>query len=179
MKTKFINTGINQLKIILRDPLSLFFIAFFTGCNFGSFESDKSARTGFYNAGLTEEKDASVDSAICFLLNASASDFINLQSPVPVAFRDVRIGHLLDANDAKIYILCGQFLSQNKQDNSEWISFATIKTSGYEQWIGAQALAYYEATDMKWYKIEDLSSVLKRRFDFLKYSRKDKNTIPL
>ena len=36
-------------------------------------------------------------------------------------------------NSEKIFLLCGEFLSQ---ENKEWIEFTTIKTSGYEQYLG-------------------------------------------
>ena len=64
-------------------------------------------------------------------------------------------------------MICGQFLEQDKQNKDEWTSFATIKTSGYEQWIGNQSLAFCQDSRLVSYKINDLSSALKSRVDSL------------
>ena len=40
--------------------------------------------------------------------------------------------HLTTVTTA-IFMICGEFLSQ---ENKDWESFTTIKTSGYEQYIG-------------------------------------------
>src|SRR3546814_971194 len=42
------------------------------------------------------------------------------------------------------YMLCGEFLPAQEGGNTEWTPFATIKTSDYEQWIGAQAAGFCE-----------------------------------
>lgn len=64
-----------------------------------------------------------------FLLTSAATDLHTHGQSGPLRFRDVRIGHVDDH-----YMLCGQF----QRGTGEWIPFVTIKTSGYEQWIGAR-----------------------------------------
>ncbi len=113
-----------------------------------------------------EKQHASLDSIVNYLLNASAQDFHDHLPPVPVNFRNVQVRNLTGPNTENRYLLCGQFLSQEKQSKDEWTSFATIKTSAYEQWIGNN-LSYCQDSKAVSYKINDLSSELKSRFDAL------------
>jgi hypothetical protein len=81
----------------------------------------------------TPVKETVPDSIVRFLIASASVDFRNHQPPTPVDFRNVRIGYLKSTNNGNLYILCGEFLSR---ENMEWVEFATIKTSGYEQYIG-------------------------------------------
>jgi hypothetical protein len=116
---------------------------------------------------LVETQNASLDSIVHFLLDSSAKDFHDNQPPTPVSFRNVKVRNLIGPNAENHYMICGQFLAQDKQNKDNWISFATIKTSGYEQWIGTQSLGYCQDSKAITYKINDLSSALKSRFDSL------------
>jgi hypothetical protein len=65
-------------------------------------------------------------------------------------------------------MLCGQFLPAQEAGTAEWTPFVTIKTSGYEQYIGAQAeAAYCQRPSVIWGKEGDLSASLQSRFDSL------------
>jgi hypothetical protein len=66
------------------------------------------------------------------------------------------------------YMLCGQFLPAQEAGKAEWTPFATIKTSGYEQWIGAQAARFCQDSSVIWDKVDDLSSSLQSRLDSLR-----------
>jgi hypothetical protein len=66
------------------------------------------------------------------------------------------------------YMLCGQFLSAQEGGTGEWTPFATIKTSPYEQWIGAQAAGLCQSSSIIWDKERDLSSSLQSRLDSLR-----------
>ncbi|MGB2869357.1 MAG: hypothetical protein WBD36_12960 [Bacteroidota bacterium] len=66
------------------------------------------------------------------------------------------------------YMLCGQFLPAQEGGKTEWMPFVTIKTSGYEQWIGAQALGFCQGSSVIWDKVADLSSSLQSRLDSLR-----------
>jgi hypothetical protein len=68
----------------------------------------------------------------------------------------------------KQYMLCGQFLPAPEGGKAEWMPFATIKTSGYEQWIGAQAAGFCQGSSVIWDKVGDLSSSLQSRLDSLR-----------
>ena len=105
-----------------------------------------------------------------FLISSAASDFHKHQSPLPARFRSVRIGHIGDTSKSGAYRMCGQFSVSADGDNSNWIDFATIKTSGYEQYIGSTNYC----TDPKiiWNTADDLSPNLKSRLDALKKKSK-------
>ena len=115
----------------------------------------------------SEMQKPSIDSSIDFLLTAAATDF-HAHPPTPVRFRNVHFGHPMISADAKQYTLCGDFLPQQGQGKAEWIPFATIKTSGYEQYIGGQAVSFCQASHVAWDKNEDLSSALQNRLDSLR-----------
>jgi hypothetical protein len=103
-----------------------------------------------------------------FLISSAATDFLTHRPPDPSRFRDVRLGHVITASGEKQYLLCGQFLAAQEGGTSEWTSFATIKTSPYEQWIGAQADAWCQRSSVRWEKAGDLSSALQSRLDSIR-----------
>jgi hypothetical protein len=115
-----------------------------------------------------ELQNASRDSVVEFLLTAAATDFHTHRPPDPVRFRDVRLGHVLAPAGVVRYVLCGQFLPAQVDGKAEWMDFATIKTSPYEQWIGAQARAFCQGSSFVWDDVGDLSSLLQSRLDSLR-----------
>jgi hypothetical protein len=118
---------------------------------------------------LAAEPDkALVDSIVQFLLTTAATDFHNHRPPDPVRFRDVRLGHLMTSGGKKQYILCGQFLPAQEEGTAAWTPFVTIKTSGYEQWIGVQATGFCRDSSVIWDNVKDLSSSLQSRLDSLR-----------
>ena len=108
------------------------------------------------------------DSIVEFLLTSAANDFFAHHPPDPAKFRRVRFAYLLTATGEKVYMLCGEFLPKQNQDKPQWIPFATIKTSGYEQWLGGEATGYCENTSRIWINMGDLSASLQDRLDFLR-----------
>jgi hypothetical protein len=115
-----------------------------------------------------ELQKASIDPVVQFLLTAAATDFHKHGPPGPVRFRDVRIGHVISPSGAEQYLLCGLFLPAQEAGQAEWTPFATIKTSGYEQWLGAQAAHWCQGSSVIWDKGGDLSSSLQNRVDSLR-----------
>ena len=107
------------------------------------------------------------DSILQYLLKAAASDFYIHRPPYLVRIRDVRMGQLTTPGGVEQYMLCGQFLPAPNGGKVEWITFATIKTSGYEQYIGNQAEEFCKRSSIKWIKAGDLASSLQNRFDSL------------
>ncbi|MGB2996025.1 MAG: hypothetical protein WBB53_08175, partial [Ferruginibacter sp.] len=91
----------------------------------------------------SESSEMQIDSIVQFLINASASDFHKTRPNSSINFRDVKLAYTVTPNNEKMYLLCGEFQIQEKNDKDKvWIPFATIKTFGYEQWIGGQASTY-------------------------------------
>ena len=100
-----------------------------------------------------------------FLLTSAATDFHTHRPPYPVRFRDVRIGYEMTPDGTRQYMLCGAFLAEGSKP--EWTPFVTIKTSGYEQWLGAHAVGFCERSSIVWIE-GDLSPSLQSRLDSLR-----------
>jgi hypothetical protein len=83
---------------------------------------------------------------------------------MPSAFRNVRYGQLTESDGSVSHRLCGEFQVARTDSAPEWIAFATIKTSGYEQWLGNTT---YCSGKVEWMP-GDLSAELQRRFDATK-----------
>ncbi len=66
------------------------------------------------------------------------------------------------------YMLCGQFLSAREGGRPEWMLFATIKTSGYEQWVGARAAGFCQDPAVMWDRVGDLAPALQSQVDSLR-----------
>jgi hypothetical protein len=116
----------------------------------------------------SHEESPTRDSVVQFLLTAAATDFRTHRPPDPVRFRDVRIGHVVTPSGKEQYMLCGHFLPAQQGGKAEWTPFATIKTSGYEQWIGAQAAGFCQGSSVIWDQVADLASTLQSRLDSLR-----------
>ena len=82
---------------------------------------------------VSSVKEIVPDSIVRFLIMSASSDFKNHQPPTPTDFRNVKIGYLASDKTEKMYLLCGEFLSK---DDNDWVEFTTIKTFGYEQYLG-------------------------------------------
>ena len=115
--------------------------------------------------GQVSASDGQVDSLIQLLLAEAASDFHSHRPSSVAQVRNVRIGHIRSSDGAKQYILCGEFLPGQREGKAEWMPFATIKTSGYEQWLGAQAANLCQRSTVIWDREGDLSSSLQTRLD--------------
>jgi len=112
----------------------------------------------------TNSESRAPDSIVDFLLTSAATDFHAHRPPDPVRFRVVRIGRMTTESGAEQFMLCGEFLPESEGGTANWTPFATIKTSGYEQWIGAQAVGFCQSSGIAWDK-SDLSTSLQRRLD--------------
>jgi hypothetical protein len=95
-----------------------------------------------------------------FLLDSAAADF-RAHPPRPSAFRNVRYGQSIGADGVVSHRLCGEYQVARTDAAPEWAAFATLKTSGYEQWLGDTA---YCRGEIQWVP-GDLSAELQRRFD--------------
>jgi hypothetical protein len=101
-----------------------------------------------------------------FLLTSAAAEFHAQHASHTIHFRKVHIGHVMTPGGEKQYMLCGQFLTAREEDKGAWAPFVTIKTSGYEQWLGDQATKFCKRPSIIW-EHGDLSPLLQTRFDSL------------
>ncbi len=100
-----------------------------------------------------------------YLIASATADFRAHGSSKSLRFRDVRFGHDTSSDGTKLYMLCGQFTAKQKAGKAEWAAFATIKTSGYEQYLGDQAGSFCGRSSVTWDIQKDLSASLQERFD--------------
>ena len=121
-----------------------------------------------HSSGTRSESQVVSPTIVQFLLTSAATDFHTHRPPDPVQFRNVRIGHVMTPGGERQYRLCGQFLPAQETGKAEWTPFATIKTSGYEQYIGAQAADSCQNSSMTWDNMDDLSSSLQSRLDSMR-----------
>src|SRR5450631_2785334 len=105
------------------------------------------------------------ESPMEYLVRSAASDFHAHRPPVVERFRHVRFGHVMTPAGAKQYQLCGEFLPQQRGGKAEWTPFATIKTFGYEQYLGDLAASWCQRPRFVRDGDEDLSSTLQSRLD--------------
>jgi hypothetical protein len=105
-----------------------------------------------------------LDNIVSSIIDISANDFYKNQQPAPVEFKNVKLKYIKKPNGEELYILCGQFVTEDKKETQ----FATVKNSDYEQWIGNSALTYCQDSKEIPYTKEDLSSELKNKFNSLK-----------
>lgn len=122
------------------------------------------------SATTSEQKKSPVDPTIVeFLLTSAVTDFQQHPPGDLAHFRNVRIGHVPATTDGKPqYRMCGEYSLVGHETEGEWTGFATLKTSGYEQYIGSLPLSYCEDKSLVWDDGPDLSAQLQSRFDSLK-----------
>ena len=124
---------------------------------------------GETTVGVTRSEPQAVSPTVVqFLLTSAATDFHTHGPKDTVRFRDVRVGYVMTPGGEKQYRLCGQFLPAVEAGKAEWTPFATIKTSGYEQYIGALAASFRHDQSVIWDDVGDLSSPLQSRLDSLR-----------
>lgn len=118
-------------KQIFKNTLKAFafvvFMSVIVSCN-----SNKKAETKDSSTAISVNESIP-DTVVQFLIISASNDFRNHQPPTPIDFRNVKIGYIKSPNSEKTFLLCGEFLSQ---ENKVWTEFTTIKTSGYEQYLG-------------------------------------------
>lgn len=138
----------------------LFAVLILSSCSTAPVIIKDSTSSGAKQISASELKEA--EPFIQFLLDAAAADF-HKHGPKPVRFRDVYFGYA--ATGEKLYRICGQFQTS---ENEDWVAFATVKTSGYEQWIGGQSGGFSQDPVAVWDKAQDLSSTLMSKLDALR-----------
>jgi hypothetical protein len=107
----------------------------------------------------------SASSIVEYLLDAAAGDF-HKHGPAPAAFRNVRFGKI-EAEGSTMFLVCGEVQPVAGRDAGKWVEFATLKTSGYEQWLGAQGGGWCNRPGTSW-EAADLSSELLRRVEVIR-----------
>lgn len=157
----------NKLSGTLKAFTFIFIMSVMAACNTNN--KNESNNSSTEASQTTSVKETIPDSIVQFLITSAATDFHTHQPPTPVDFRNVEIGYLLISNNEKQYLLCGEFLPKDKAGKNEWETFATIKTSGYEQYLGGNKPISYCQDAIKVLTSENtLTTELRNKLDELK-----------
>ncbi|MDR6936469.1 hypothetical protein [Luteibacter sp. 3190] len=97
-----------------------------------------------------------------YLLTSAASDFRAHQPPTAIDFRRVHLASIEGSDGTPQPMLCGEFLASEGSGAPSWQPFVTVRTTKYEQWLGAQASALCARTSDPSHG-PDLSAELKAR----------------
>lgn len=151
----------------MRYLLVLIAVMTFAVCNNSQAFQTKIRDVNSSNRNAHTLQQTSIDTVVQYLLTSAASDFHAHGPANIIRFRQVRFGHIITSGGKAQYMLCGQFLSAQKGGKPQWTPFATIKTSGYEQYMGEQSKVFCNKKSVKWDKVKDLSTELKKRLDSL------------
>lgn len=116
----------------------------------------------------SEPQTAAPDTIVQFLLKSAAADFHAHGPAGSLRFRNVRIGHTPAPGGKHQYMLCGEFLRAEVGTSNEWMHFTTVKTSGYEQYVGSRVSSFCQDSSAVWDSVNDLSSMLQSRLDSLR-----------
>jgi hypothetical protein len=103
------------------------------------------------------------DSVLHYLIRSTVSDFRTQRPSDHLKFKEVYFGHITSDSKKKTYLLCGKFLSTKGEGSNKWTQFATIRTSGFEIYLGANI--YCQDPSFTLENKNDLSSVLQSGFD--------------
>ena len=152
----------------MRYSVTLLATFLFVLCSMTPVARGQSQSAGPAQRPVSEGQKASTKPPVEFLIDSAASDFHAQRQPHPARFRHVRVGHVMTPEGTKQYRLCGEFLPVQEKGKAEWTPFVTIQTSGYEQYLGAQATSSCQSLTIIWDKEEDLSSSLQSRFDSMR-----------
>lgn len=96
------------------------------------------------------------DTLKTFLVNSTVQDFYKNRQNGVVGFRNV----FLKLYERETYLICGEFITIDKEKAEKWVDFATLKTEGYELWIGGNATAYCNDAKTITTSTEDLATLL-------------------
>ena len=148
--------------------LAVLLLAFLIATGRAQSTQDGSRATGQNRAHAPELRKASLDSVVQFLITSCATDFRTHHPAGPVRFLKARVGHMPGPNGKAVYMLCGQFRQAQGGDSAESTPFVTIKTSGYEQYIGNQTTNWCKNRSVTWDTTKDLASSLQHLYDSLR-----------
>mgnify|MGYP006910749024 CR=1 FL=1 len=134
-------------------------ITLFISCKESTNKTDTPTKLEVKKDYNTDSKYIVPDSIADFLISACVSDLKKQKHLSNIQFRDSRVGSNVSDIEEKQYFLCGEFKADPEQ---VWVSFATIKTVGYEQWQGAQSSAFCQDSTVVWTE-RDLSKLLSKK----------------
>ena len=148
----------------MRSYLAVLFVAFaLAACSATPSKKAETPAATPAQANVSVQQKAPTEPVVQFLLSSAAKDFHDHGPSGPLHFRNVQVGHITSPDGNDQYKLCGEF---QQQDKAEWMQFVTIKTSGYEQYLGGQAESFCKG--VTWDTQGDLSDSLQNQLDSMR-----------
>ena len=108
------------------------------------------------------EPSAVPDDAVAYLVEAAATDFRTHVAPTGATFRNVHPGVMQGENGSAMTLICGEYLLDENADR--WDTFATLRTEGYENWVGGAAATYCASSDTQLETHNDLAEALNQQY---------------
>ena len=97
-----------------------------------------------------------------FLISSAAGDF-RAHTPGRIEVRSVRFGLRDTTAGRQSYVLCGDFRRRAEGDTAQWVPFATVEGTTYEQWLGETG--YCQTVSGAWNAADSLTTLLQRALD--------------
>jgi hypothetical protein len=97
-----------------------------------------------------------------FLISSAANDF-RAHTPGRIEVRNVRFGLRDTTAGQPSYVLCGDFRRRSEGDTAQWVPFATVEGTTYEQWLGETR--YCQTLSGAWNTSDSLTTLLQRELD--------------
>lgn len=155
-----------NLSLILKTFIFTFSLSAILSCSSNADNNKEGKSDSTVVAAPSEITESISDSTVQFLISSAAGDFRNYKQVTPVDFRKVKVGYLELTPGVKTFVLCSEFVAKEKKD--EWLPFATLKTSNYEQYMGNQALSFCEKATIVLTDETGLSAELKNKLEELR-----------
>ena len=114
---------------------------------------------------MTSDPTAVTDEAVTFLIEAAATDFKTHVAPTGATFRNVHPGVMQGEENLTMTLICGEYHIDGATDR--WDTFATLRTDGYENWVGGAAGTYCASPDTVLETNNDLAEVLNQQYRLL------------
>lgn len=118
------------------------------------------------------DSDIAIDTAsvsgVQYLVRACAADVLKQYPEALIQFNSCFSGSRPLPSGGNQELLCGQFRIQQDRQWGLWIPFATVKTSGYEQWQGAQASSVCQDAAIVWNSMDDMSTSLQTMLESMR-----------
>jgi len=103
-----------------------------------------------------------LEASLAYLTSSAGNDFL-ANSPGRIEVRNVRFGLRDTTGGRQSYVLCGDFRRRADGDTAQWVPFATVETSKYEQWLGETR--FCQTLSGAWNTADSLTTRLQRALE--------------
>ena len=102
------------------------------------------------------------EASLGYLISSAGDDFL-ANTPGRIEVRNVRFGLRDTTGGRESYVLCGDFRRRSDGESGQWVPFATVETSKYEQWLGETR--FCQTLSGAWNTADSLTTRLQKALD--------------